>query len=59
MGKSRLAYELISQIKDSSAGWLETVGNLQKAIAFKQKHYKKCREKTAELLKGTGISGDR
>ncbi|MEM7594873.1 MAG: hypothetical protein AAF383_25820 [Cyanobacteria bacterium P01_A01_bin.83] len=38
---------------------LETVGNLQKEIALKQKHYQKCREKTAELLKGTGISGDR
>ena len=38
---------------------LETVGNLQKAIAFKEKHYKECRERTEELLKGTGISGDR
>ena len=37
---------------------LETVSNLQKAIAFKEKHYQECREKTAELLKGTGISGD-
>ncbi len=38
---------------------LETVGNLQKAIAFKEKHYRECREKTEELLKGTGVTGDR
>ena len=38
---------------------LEKVGNLQKAIALKQKHYQECREKTEELLEGTGISGDR
>ncbi|GAB4542685.1 MAG: hypothetical protein Tsb0014_35680 [Pleurocapsa sp.] len=38
---------------------LETVGNLQKAIAFKEKHYQECREKTKELLKGTGVSCDR
>jgi len=38
---------------------LEIVGNLQKAIAFKEKHYQKIREKTEDLLKGTGISGDR
>ena len=38
---------------------LEIVGSLQKAIALKEKHYKECREKTAKLLKGTGISGDR
>ena len=38
---------------------LEEVGNLQKAIALKEKHYQECREKAEEILKGAGISCDR